>query len=92
MLPLPPRKEPYYCTLWYLHTLCTFISRLTIVSCMDMQSRTCDTTPCVTYTPERSILIEHSPKAYCKNYLLNVVVILLTIIRYIRLILSVNQC
>ena len=40
-------------------------SRLTVVSRAAKQSRTGDTTVC--YIHERSILIERSPKADCKN-------------------------
>ena len=40
-------------------------SRLTVVSHAAKQGRTGDTTVC--YIHERSILIEHSPKADCKN-------------------------
>ena len=43
----------------------TCISRLTEVSHVAKQSRTGDTTVC--YIHERSILIERSPKADCKN-------------------------
>ena len=39
-------------------------SRLTVVSRVAKQSRTCDTIVC--YIHERSILIERSPKANCK--------------------------
>ena len=66
--------------------------QLTVVSRAAKQSRTGDTTVC--YIHERSILIERSPKADCKNQpyekttrdtkLLNP----LTIIRHVRLILN----
>ena len=43
-------------------------SRLTVVSLAAKQRRARNTTVC--YIHERSILIERSPKAYCKNYLM----------------------
>ena len=66
-------KKPEAC--WQLHTsglkidfIINFVmhlSRLTTVSSVAKESRTCDTTVC--YMHEQSILIECSPKAYSKK-------------------------
>ena len=55
------------------------ISRLTVVSHVAKQSRVHDTTVC--YVHERSILIEHLPKAYC--YLMKTTRITKTIYNYL---------
>ena len=44
---------------------CDSVSRLTVLNCVAKQSRAHDTTMC--YIHERSILIDHSPKAYCEK-------------------------
>ena len=62
------------------------LSRLTVVSRAAKQSRKNDTTVC--YTHERSILMECSPKAYCKNYLIKKQRMLLEQLRITSLVLN----
>ena len=65
--------------------LVSMMSRFMVVSHTAKQSRAHSTTVC--YIHERSILIERSPKACCKKYLMKKRVLLkpLTIIRHLRL-------
>ena len=93
-------KKYYLAIHMYLLSFCIYVldknaykyvrtSRLMVVSCMAKQNRTRDTTVC--YIHEQLILIERSPKAYCKNYLMkkqHALLKPLTIIRYIKLVLN----